>query len=623
MSRLVDGYRLTLRKNPSLEGWVAQWSETAGFEIFFSQETNLPAISANPECSVILDGFLHNRSEFVERTEPSTATDADLIARAYARFGSNLFSKLRGVFSLAIWDLKQNQLLYGRDHSGIYPSFYAIKGAEIIFSTSVADVIKHPIISSTLNRSAFVDFLCHRRPMPEETYYAEIKRVLPGHSIQFTKTSLKVHRYWYPIPPEGIPNYITDLDSTGFDRMLERAVRRCLISEQSGILLSGGLDSVSIACVATDLARMEGLPLPTAYSIGFPHPDFNEVDKQTGVAQQLGLQLCLKQVDEIVAGRGLVTSALELGQTRSQPLLSTWQPLFLELASQARKMGCKVILTGTGGDEWLNVGSILMADLIRLMDFRGIERAMKVFMRSYRVPRGALMRYLFWKAGIRTILGEYSRRAGATIAPGMLRNRIRKRFRSNTLHWVAADPQLRAEADERLEVLVEQYMNKVLPGGKYAFYCAAAIDHFVNTITSMELEESYESSRQIRIPLLHPYLDPDLINLAVRISPEVLQQGGMEKGIIRDSVTRRFPNMEFQTQKKASAVNYWLSLITTEGKEIYHDIGGPKSLIELGIIDGNAMGPLMEQAFTSNRLYDNAKIWDILSLETWCRSHRI
>ena len=138
----------------------------------------------------------------------------------------------------------------------------------------------------------------------------------------------------------------------------------------------------------------------------------------------------------------------------------------------------------------------------------------------------------------------------------------------------------------------------------------------------MELEESYESSRQIGVPLLHPYLDPDLINLAVRISPEVLQQGGMEKGIIRHNIAKRFPHLHFETQKKASAMNYWLSLITTEGRELYHDIGGPKSLIEMGIVNDVEIGAVMDQAFASKSAYYNAKIWDILSLETWCRSHR-
>jgi len=622
MSSLIERVRIHLKEVPALSAWAAQWNDVEGFQIHVAGEEHLPLISADLDCCVILEGFLQNRSDLFSKLgiNSESNNDADLIRFAFSKWGQDVFAKLRGVFCLAIWEKRKNTLLFVRDHCGIYPAFYCNKDSRIIFSTSVADIIQHPAIGRALNRSAFVDFLCHRRPMPEETFYAEVKRVLPGHAISFSNGSQHLIRYWYSTPPEGIREYVRD--TTGFGQVLEKSVRRCTDIGNSGIFLSGGLDSVSIACVATDLAKRDGFTAPSVFSIGFPHPDFNEIEKQKSVAHQLGLNLCLRSVDELVAGRGLIQIALDLGKSWSQPMWSTWQPLYMALGQEARQKGYSVMLTGAGGDEWLNVGSNLMADLIRLMDFRGLNRTIKIFLRSYRIPRGALLKHLFWKAGFRLILAEYARRIARQITPQKLRAKIRERMRTSTLPWVASDPDLKAAADERVEVLVEEYMNRILPKDKYPFYSFSSADHFVNSITSMEMEQSYESSRRIGLNLLHPYFDPDVIHELVRISPDVLQQGGMEKGIIRGAIAKRFPNLKFETQKKASAMNYWLSLITTEGRDIYFKNGGCKSLIEMGIVNGKKIDEVMNHAFASTRPFDNAKIWDLLCLETWSRSHQ-
>jgi len=283
-------------------------------------------------------------------------------------------------------------------------------------------------------------------------------------------------------------------------------------------------------------------------------------------------------------------------------------------------MGCKVILTGSGGDEWLNVGDNLIADLIRLMDFRGLNRTVKIFLRSYSQPKRVLLWHFFWKAGLRLVLADYARRLARQVAPGTLRKIIRQRMRNSTLPWVASDPELRAIANDRVEILVEEYMNKMLPKEKYPFYSSFAGNHFVDTITSMVMEQHFEASRRMGSSLLFPYFDPDVINLLVRISPEVLQQGGMEKGIVRKAVAKRFPNLKFEKQKKVSAISYWQSMITTEGRDLFYGNGGVKSLIEMGIVNGNEIGAVMEQAFSSKSPFVHGKIWDLLCLETWVRS---
>ncbi len=144
--------------------------------------------------------------------------------------------------------------------------------------------------------------------------------------------------------------------------------------------------------------------------------------------------------------------------------------------------------------------------------------------------------------------------------------------------------------------------------------------HLVDNITSMEMEQSFEAAERTQVPVLHPYYDPELIHLLLRISPEVLQKGGMEKGLVRESVARRFPNLKFERKKKVSAMSYWQSLITGEGRVIWNQMGGARVLTELGIVEKKALEPAMEEAFSSKSAWKNFKIWDLLCMEAWLRS---
>ena len=157
MSSLIEKSFLNLQRVEGLSGWMAQWTESEGFQIFSGEEANLPATSSGSDCSVIFEGFLHNRKEVIAGLgDPilKPSNDADIVRFAFSRWHDDLVYRLRGVFSIAIWDKRTNALWYVRDHCGIYPSFYATSGSHIIFSTSIADIVRHPKVSSTLNRSA-------------------------------------------------------------------------------------------------------------------------------------------------------------------------------------------------------------------------------------------------------------------------------------------------------------------------------------------------------------------------------------------------------------------------------------------------------------------------------------
>jgi asparagine synthase (glutamine-hydrolysing) len=177
-------------------------------------------------------------------------------------------------------------LLAARDPLGIYPLFYASIEGEWLFSTSIDALTRHPRVSAEVNRAALAEHLCHRWPDVEDTLFKNLKRVPPGHVIRVGR-SKQVRRYWeLLIPGDGV-DWIREDELERFDELLDQAVERCLYLGPAAIYLSGGLDSVSVAAVATQNSHRKGLPPPGRYRWAFLRKPMRRDPKS--VAKDLGL----------------------------------------------------------------------------------------------------------------------------------------------------------------------------------------------------------------------------------------------------------------------------------------------------------------------------------------------
>src|SRR6266404_2750576 len=228
---------------------------------------------------VIFDGTLYNRHELQrdlgEFLAAAATSDAELILAAYQRWGEDLLPRLRGAFALIICDTSREVLLGLRDPVGIYPMFYAENRDGWVISTSVDVLIRQPNVSTGVNRAALADFMLDRFPMMEETFLDGVSRVPPGHVLRVARDGHRSFRYWDPAP-DGRVKWLTPDEVERFDELLDQAVGRSLSFGSPGILLSGGLDSVSVAAVAAQRAGNMGSPKPLALSLVFPGADVNE-----------------------------------------------------------------------------------------------------------------------------------------------------------------------------------------------------------------------------------------------------------------------------------------------------------------------------------------------------------
>jgi asparagine synthase (glutamine-hydrolysing) len=570
---------------------------------------------------VAVRGVLVERDKLARELGLECAPDshAELVRRAYLRWGEECMRRLRGIFAVFIWDGDRECLLAARDPLGAEPLYHVRTGAEILFAPSPVTLLSQPGVPRAPNRTVLAETLYWRWPIPEDTCLEGIRRVLPGHILRLTSTGTSSSRYWNPFDDLQEHGWVTEEELDEFDRLLERSVLQCLDLGASGIFLSGGLDSVSIAAVALDLSRRRGFATPWALSLAFPTPETSEERVQRDVAAALGLRQVLLGLEASVAPDGLVRRALDLSAEWPLPRTFLWSGAYLALAGAGAEKGARVIMTGGGGDEWLGVDLKLAADFIHARQFGNLVRFARSTVASFSVPAISALRYVLWEYGLREVLRFHARALLARRAPMLLQARRRRAFAKAELGWVAPDPRLQADVRARREVEVERVLEAPKVGGRFHFYASdggMVLDH---PILSADREDDYEVGRRAGVEVLHPYWEPDLISFLYRVPPELLLKGGLEKGLVRSTIARRFPRLGFERQKKVLSVDYHYSVVRREAPDALRRLGGCSALAELGVVEGKEADGAIARALAGSDLRQLYRAWELLNLETWTR----
>jgi hypothetical protein len=297
------------------------------------------------------------------------------------------------------------------------------------------------------------------------------------------------------------------------------------------------------------------------------------------------------------------------------PILNTWLPAYHGLVREGRERGCRTILTGQGGDEWLTVSQYLASDLLRDFNLKGVYDLWKSSKFSFRRPSLALLRATIWTFGLGPLVIPPLHRFAKRYVPSLVK--MRREIFSPLPEWVAPDPSLRRQLQWRWE-------QKGLEDQKHAstsLYLREAKTSLDHPVASWEMEELFNFGQMAGVRVLHPIWDPDLVDLLYRTPPFLLIRDGRTKGLVRDSLARRFPNLGFEYQRKVEATRFYSTLIYREARAVWQYLGGGSTLGELGVVDAQSLRPAYERLLVKQKMGDAHRTWSILNLESWARAH--
>ncbi len=248
--------------------WLTRYSESdkANKALHVSSPTGeAPSYAQNSVGEAVFVGYLFNLNDLRQILNTPLLSEAGLLLAAYERWGEQFVEKLNGIYSFGLWDRRKDILICARDRLGHFPLFYAQTSTEFFFSTTTQGLLSHPNVSSQLNRLSLAVHLSHRWTDNTQTFYQAISRLPAGHFLSYSKGNLSITRYWNPIPQNGKIDWLGEEAFEDFAHLFESTIRNYLSLGRPGMFLSGGLDSVSVAAVATDECKLLKREPPLLY----------------------------------------------------------------------------------------------------------------------------------------------------------------------------------------------------------------------------------------------------------------------------------------------------------------------------------------------------------------------
>lgn len=380
-------------------------------------------------CTLIAAVELHNREALaaalgLDACDSRRLRDEFLILKAYAKWGVDCPQYLLGRFAFALYDDRTQRLFCARDHTGMATFNYHRTATRFAFASGPNALFALPHIAPQIDTTTAAEFAILLPPSPEASMYQGISRLPPGHSMCVGKDYFQIRQYWEltytgPLILNSDQEY-----GEAFREVFLQAVSCRVRGKQTGVFLSGGLDSSAIAAVAAHQLMDQGKTLNGYCAIprvGFPQQVRNgrDADESKYVAALAIQWPNLKVHYDAAVGRVPLEHAEFRFATKGWPSFSPTNELWiLALLEHCQNDGCDTVLVGQLGNAALSLEvSGYLAYLAQSRRWADFVRELRGYSKFYNMPSSRLI--------MANVLA---------LAPG-IRSFFRKLFRKESSFW--------------------------------------------------------------------------------------------------------------------------------------------------------------------------------------------
>jgi asparagine synthase (glutamine-hydrolysing) len=317
-----------------------------------------PMTSMSGRYVMVFNGEVYNFADIRARLNiPDTAfrgtSDSEVILAAFDKLGvTGALERMIGMFAVALWDRRDEELWLIRDRMGIKPLYVASTSRGVAFASQLGALTRAPGFNHALDSAALASYLRYLFIPGRATPFQHVQKVPPGHY-------LRIRDPRQPLP-EPEPFWTTDASRTGPDRqfavdrdedgvvtsleaLLTEAVNMRMVADVPvGALLSGGVDSSLVVAL---MQRSANRPVRT-FTVGFGQSEHDESNHARAVAEHLGTD----HVELQVSGDDALALVPNLAGIFDEPLANPSQ-IPTQLVSRLARQSVVVALSGDGGDE--------------------------------------------------------------------------------------------------------------------------------------------------------------------------------------------------------------------------------------------------------------------------------
>ena len=560
-----------------------------------SVDERQPLIDETHGLSIVFDGRIDDREDLITAlTACAAKSDAQLVLQAYARWGEACPERLLGDFAFAIWDRRQRRLFCARDILGVKPFYYAMSGRTFVCGSTIRVVVEASGAARSPNEGMVAEFLENAITSQEETLLEGVLRLPAAHSLSVGPDGLKKWRYWEPGPLKQIRYRRQEQYVEHFGSLFKDAVRCRLRSQTTvGAELSGGLDSSFVASVANRLSEEQMGSGIRSFSTVFPGWDCDES----------------RYSQEVVSHGGLshtATSAAFPGQ-----------PFYLDrdhayddfpgfpnthvsrgLKTAAHASGCRVLLTGGGGDEWFFGSRLRYADHLRHLQIVKCVRQIHADSGGL-ATRAALLNA--WRFGMRPLIPQRVRRGVGTL----LGRRRRWAFVTDRFaRRVDLADRINRPAGWHSRDHTQQKLCDLFTSGAWSYYGEVA-ERFT-------AEQGLEQR--------HPFYDRRLIEFALSIPGDQHWHNGQNKRLLRQAMSDVVPCTVRDRKTKAEFSQVFTHTLTQHGGQALFDNPGIADPGWLDVMTTREAGRRIDWEKLTARQFSIVPLWNVYGVELWYRA---
>ncbi|MGD9562915.1 MAG: asparagine synthase (glutamine-hydrolyzing) [Pyrinomonadaceae bacterium] len=342
-----------------------------------------PVFSEDKSVVVMMNGELYNYREVRAELEKDgfkfvTNTDTEILPHLYVKYGDAFLDRVNGMYAFSLWDSRQKKLIIARDRFGEKPLYYGLFQGKLIWASEPKAILAHPAVKPELDLNALRHYVSFDYVPAPMSIYKGIHKLPAAHVLTVENGEVKTRRYWdinwnadtpvrmsvastrtsangqdsfaggtgdadKSVRAPSVPQSTRSGQAEELRGLLSDAVRMRLVSDVPlGILLSGGIDSSTVAAFATQHATE---PVKT-FSIGFEEDSFDESKYARQVAKHLDTEHYEDKLSATTAG-DLIS---EIGKWLDEPM-SDGSLIPTYLLARFVRQHVTVALGGDGGDE--------------------------------------------------------------------------------------------------------------------------------------------------------------------------------------------------------------------------------------------------------------------------------
>ncbi len=552
-----------------------------------------PMQYAKGNLSICFNGEVYNYLEIKSELDAlghqfNTTCDTEVILHAWAEWGVKCLDKFNGMFAFIMLDHARQELFAVRDRFGVKP-LYFYKGANALYLASeIKQIRTSPDYTFCLNEPRARQYMATGAvDHTDQTFDLNIKHIPGGHYLQMDVSGegldYKIHKWYTLVPAKWTGTY--DAAVVRFRELLTDAVRLRLRSDvKVGSCLSGGLDSSSIVCLASDLLQQQGdfagQETVTACYNSARYDEWNfalEVINKTGAHPHRVFPEFANLKDEVDA----------FLWHQDEPTGSTSQFSQWMVFKKTHEAGLKVMIDGQGADEQLAGYSGNDLPLYAGLLGKGQFSALYKEVAAYKQEHGS------WPVGFLIGAAQLKWKLVSGVMPARL-----KMSAPPLVHWLrGGEPSsiYNMPAQSLHENLLRQLYGEPLPA-----------------LLRYEDHNSMAWSVESRTP----FMDYRLLEFTMGLPEQFIYKQRVRKAILRDAMRDILPPAIEKRRDKMGFVTPEELWLKNEGKQWFQQGIEDALRVLPGMFDADKVRKLFADTVASDIPFDFS-IWRIVSFGKW------